>query len=211
MPPSAPTYRGVKRHGRSAVMSVRGDHRSWWVPALPPAREAADIRIWHSVFSAAGGYRVALIHGMEGTWASWGPLTRRLRRRYDVLDLMRGNVLRRVEPYGFLQLDALLCGLAALPLHAVRVPVLIVNGPTDPSAPPEAVRTLARRLPAGRLAQRDAFRHFCQLDQAEEVSVLVNGFLDEVLPATGPIPVPAPVPTDGTRFAAVAGRGRSEP
>ncbi|GAA0459345.1 hypothetical protein Ade02nite_13330 [Paractinoplanes deccanensis] len=98
----------------------------------------------------------------------------------DLLGRMLDKVLSRAEPSGFLQLYTLLSRLPALPLEAIGTPVLIVNGEHDPSAPPPAARELARRLPAGRLAQRPEFGHFCQLDHAAEVTALIAGFLADV-------------------------------
>jgi pimeloyl-ACP methyl ester carboxylesterase len=98
----------------------------------------------------------------------------------DRLRLMLDTVLRRVEPSGFLQLYTLLSRLPALPLETIDAPVLIVSGVHDPSAPPPAAQELADRLPAGQLAQRPEFGHFCQIKHATEVAELVNKFLTDV-------------------------------
>ncbi len=98
----------------------------------------------------------------------------------DVLELMADRVRDRAEPAGLLQLFTLLSRLPAVPLATVTVPVLVVNDPGDPSAPPAAARELAARLPMARLVQRPGWGHFCQVDQPLEVAALVTGFLRDL-------------------------------
>jgi pimeloyl-ACP methyl ester carboxylesterase len=62
-------------------------------------------------------------------------------------------------------------------LDAVDLPVLIVSGTHDPSAPPVAVEELTRRLPQSYVHQSAELSHFCQLQQPDVVATTIANFL----------------------------------
>ncbi|MEU7722420.1 alpha/beta fold hydrolase [Streptomyces tibetensis] len=95
----------------------------------------------------------------------------------DIVEAMTGKVRERVEPQGFLQFYAALARTADLPLHRITSPVRLVSGQHDPSAPPEAVRELLRRLPAAEATQDPSFGHFCQVQAPEAVAAHIVEFL----------------------------------
>ncbi|MFF5964706.1 alpha/beta fold hydrolase [Streptomyces collinus] len=95
----------------------------------------------------------------------------------DIVEAMTGKVRQRVEPHGFLQFYATLARAAELPLHRITSPVRLVSGQYDPSAPPEAVRELMRRIPAAEARQDPSFGHFCQVQAPDAVAAHIVEFL----------------------------------
>ncbi|MEU0167020.1 alpha/beta hydrolase [Streptomyces iakyrus] len=95
----------------------------------------------------------------------------------DIVEAMTGKVRQRVEPHGFLQFYATLARAAELPLHRITAPVRLVSGQHDPSAPPEAVRELMRRIPAAEARQDPSFGHFCQVQAPGAVAAHIVEFL----------------------------------
>lgn len=95
----------------------------------------------------------------------------------DIVEAMTGKVRERVEPHGFLQFYAALARAADLPLHRITSPVRLVSGHHDPSAPPEAVAELLRRIPAAEARQDPSFGHFCQVQAPDAVAAHIVEFL----------------------------------
>jgi pimeloyl-ACP methyl ester carboxylesterase len=95
----------------------------------------------------------------------------------DIVEAMTGKVRERVEPQGFLQFYATLGRAADLPLQRITAPVHLISGTRDPSAPPEAVRELLRRIPRASAHQEQGFGHFCQVDEPAAVSGHIAEFL----------------------------------
>ncbi|MBY8345272.1 alpha/beta hydrolase [Streptomyces spinosirectus] len=95
----------------------------------------------------------------------------------DIFEAMTGKVRERVEPHGFLQFYATLARAAELPLHRITSPVRLVSGPHDPSAPPDAVAELLRRIPVAEARQDPSFGHFCQVQAPDAVAAHIVEFL----------------------------------
>jgi pimeloyl-ACP methyl ester carboxylesterase len=95
----------------------------------------------------------------------------------DIVEAMTGKVRERVEPHGFLQFYATLARAGELPLHQITSPVRLVSGHHDPSAPPEAVRELMRRIPGAEARQDPSFGHFCQVQAPDAVAAHIVEFL----------------------------------
>jgi 3-oxoadipate enol-lactonase len=64
-------------------------------------------------------------------------------------------------------------------VSAVRVPVLLMAGDSDPTAPAAAVQELAARFANGRALVLPSAGHAMQLDQPDRVSEALRGFLQE--------------------------------
>lgn len=95
----------------------------------------------------------------------------------DIVEAMTGKVRERVEPHGFLQFYATLARAAQLPPHRITSPVRLVSGHHDPSAPPEAVAELLRRIPAAEARQDPSFGHFCHVQAPDAVAAHIVEFL----------------------------------
>ncbi|MFI2200753.1 alpha/beta fold hydrolase [Streptomyces sp. NPDC020192] len=98
----------------------------------------------------------------------------------DILQAMSGKVRERVEPHGFLQFYATLARAAELPPYRITSPVRLVSGHHDPSAPPEAVRELLRRIPGAEARQDPSFGHFCQVQAPDAVAAHIVEFLSRL-------------------------------
>jgi pimeloyl-ACP methyl ester carboxylesterase len=62
-------------------------------------------------------------------------------------------------------------------MAGVRMPVLLIAGDSDPTAPATAVEDLARRFPDARTVTITGAAHAMQLDQPERVSEALREFL----------------------------------
>ena len=80
-----------------------------------------------------------------------------------------------------------------LPLESLTIPVLLVGGSDDPGASPPSVRALGERIPRVSLRILDGGGHFPATTRPRELAGVVNGFLDEAVPAACR-PAPPEVP-----------------
>jgi pimeloyl-ACP methyl ester carboxylesterase len=111
----------------------------------------------------------------EGMTVAMGPRAKRLDA--ELLELMNGRIRERVEPHGFLQLYSMLARSSELPLEQVTVPVQLISGIGDASAPPDAIEVLRASLLDLTIHQTSELGHFCQVEQAAEVAEEVLSFL----------------------------------
>ncbi|MFF0294325.1 alpha/beta fold hydrolase [Kitasatospora sp. NPDC004615] len=111
----------------------------------------------------------------EGMSVQLGPRAQRLDA--ELLELMQRRIRDRVEPHGFLQFYAMLARIPGLTLDRITVPVQLISGTKDMSAPPAAVRELRSRISDLTVHQSNRLSHFCQVEQAEEVAAEVLTFL----------------------------------
>ncbi|KJY48069.1 MULTISPECIES: alpha/beta fold hydrolase [Streptomyces] len=111
----------------------------------------------------------------DGLRAQMGPRAQTV--PVDILASMADKVRERVEPHGFLQFYATLARCPDLRLEDVDVPVLMISGTRDPSAPPQAVDALRSRIPHFSLHQDPGFSHFCQLQQPGPVAEAITAQL----------------------------------
>ncbi|MFI6688334.1 alpha/beta fold hydrolase [Streptomyces sp. NPDC050485] len=111
----------------------------------------------------------------EGMAVQLGPRARRLDA--GLRELMQNKIRDRVEPHGFLQLYAMLARSPRLALDRVTVPVQLISGIDDPSAPPTAVDRLRSGLKDLTIHQEWGLGHFCQVQQAPKVAAEALAFL----------------------------------
>lgn len=115
----------------------------------------------------------------DGLRARMGP--RAAKVDPEVFDAMRDRLLDRVVPVaGDPFLEAFVRS-GRLDLRGVTVPTLVLAGSADVSLTPARAAALAAAMPAADVRQRDAYTHFCQLEQAADVAAEVRGFFDEHL------------------------------
>lgn len=138
-------------------------------PVFRPHDRAVDP---HFFGEAVTRFRRVLSEGMT---VAMGPRAARLDA--ELLELMNGRIRERVEPHGFLQLYSMLARSGGLPLERVTVPVQLISGIGDASAPPDAIEVLRAGLLDLTLHQTHGLGHFCHVDQAREVAEEVLSFL----------------------------------
>lgn len=138
-------------------------------PIFRPHDPAVDPRFFGE---AVTRFRRVLSEGMT---VAMGPRAARLDA--ELLELMNGRIRERVEPYGFLQLYSMLARSGRLPLEQATVPVQLISGTGDPSAPPDAIEALRVGLLDLTVHQNEGLGHFCHVDQAREVAREVLSFL----------------------------------
>ncbi|MER5215277.1 alpha/beta fold hydrolase [Streptomyces sp. NPDC002838] len=92
------------------------------------------------------------------------------------------RVRESVGPYGWMDFFGAYLRTPALPLHRIRLPVLIVTGQDDRAAPPSDARNLARALPTARLDVLPSCGHFPMAERARSFTRLLGDFL-AALPA----------------------------
>ncbi|MGI5337088.1 alpha/beta fold hydrolase [Streptomyces sp. CA-181903] len=108
----------------------------------------------------------------EGLRAQLGSRAARIPK--DILATMTDKVRERVEPHGFLQFYTMLARTPKLALRDIAVPVLMVSGSGDPSAPPAAVSELSARVAHFSLVQDPGLSHFCQQQQPLQVAAAIT-------------------------------------
>ena len=96
----------------------------------------------------------------------------------ELLDVMTRKLTDHAETGGVLASVGMVRELRTAWLDSVDVPVMIVSGQLDQSAPWPAVRTLAARLGAELVRPHD-FGHFCQIDRPGQVARIVRDFFSD--------------------------------
>ncbi|AXL91908.1 alpha/beta hydrolase [Streptomyces sp. CB09001] len=95
----------------------------------------------------------------------------------EVRHAMALRVRESIGPYGWMDFFGAYLRTPALPLHRVRLPVLVVAGSDDRAAPVSDARALAGALPAARLAEFPGCGHFPMAERARSFGRLLGDFL----------------------------------
>ena len=66
----------------------------------------------------------------------------------------------------------------------IRLPTLVIAADQDPSAPPDAMKTLHNRIPGARYAELHDAAHVFTLEKPAEAAALIVGFLREIQSAS---------------------------
>ncbi|WP_019548301.1 alpha/beta fold hydrolase [Streptomyces sulphureus] len=114
----------------------------------------------------------------EGLTVRLGPRSARLLP--GVLDRMVDTVLERVGAEGVLHFYLELARLARLRPEHISVPLLILGGDDDPSAPENEVADLRARLPDVRVRRQPDLGHFCHVEEAARIAEHLLRFLAEL-------------------------------
>ncbi|MFE0190353.1 alpha/beta fold hydrolase [Streptomyces sp. NPDC058989] len=95
----------------------------------------------------------------------------------ELLRIMAGKVLERVEPEGFLQFYLELARLPDLPVEKITAPLLVVSGLGDTAAPGGDLEVLRGRARDVTVHRAPDLGHFCQTEQPAQVARQLTDFL----------------------------------
>jgi 3-oxoadipate enol-lactonase len=101
------------------------------------------------------------------------------RARPDVIERMRAQLIATPRE-GYAGCCEAIAAMDLTPvLPSIGAPTLVISAADDPSIPPEHGRRIAELIPGARFELVQDARHIASIEQADEITALIDGFLSQ--------------------------------